>query len=84
MVVCTTRKNCDSLLCLAYTRFMEDRYIQLCNDKFSALKAEFPTMSDAEIIRKADVERVQNLRERYQRRLSSFVKFYGKSFLNDM
>lgn len=84
VLVCTTRKNCDSLLCLAYTRFMEDRYIQLCNDKFSALKAEFPTLSDAEIIRKAEIERVQNLRERYQRRLSSFVKFYGKSFLNDM
>lgn len=83
-IVRTTRKNCDSLLCLAYTRFMEDRYIQLCNDKFSALKAEFPTLSDAEIIRKAEIERVQNLRERYQRRLSSFVKFYGKSFLNDM
>lgn len=82
--VCTTRKNCDSLLCLAYTRFMEDRYIQLCNDKFSALKAEFPTLSDSEIIHKAEIERLQNVRERYQRRLSSFVKFYGKSFLNDM
>lgn len=84
VTVCTTRKNCDSLLCLAYTRFMEDRYIQLCNDKFSALKAEFPTLSDTEIIHKAEIERVQNLRERYGRRLSSFVKFYGKSFLNDM
>lgn len=84
VLVCTTRKNCDSLLCLAYTRFMEDRYIQLCNDKFSALKVEFPSLSDSEIIRKAEIERVQNLRERYQRRLSSFVKFYGKSFLNDM
>lgn len=84
VLVCTTRKNCDSLLCLAYTRFMEDRYIQLCNDKFSALKAEFPTLSDTEIIHKAEIERLQNVRERYQRRLSSFVKFYGKSFLNDM
>ena len=84
VLVCSTRKNCDSLLCLAYTRFMEDRYIQLCNDKFSALKAEFPTLSDTEIIHKAEIERVQNLRERYQRRLSSFVKFYGKSFLIDM
>lgn len=84
VTVCTTRKNCDSLLCLAYTRFMEDRYIKLCNDKFSALKAEFPTLSDSEIIHKAEIERLQNVRERYQRRLSSFVKFYGKSFLNDM
>lgn len=84
VTVCTTRKNCDSLLCLAYTRFMEDRYLQLCNDKFSALKAEFPTLSDSEIIHKAEIERLQNVRERYKRRLSSFVKFYGKSFLNDM
>ena len=83
-IVCTTRKNCDSLLCLAYTRFMEDRYIQLCNDKFSILKAQFPTLSDTEIIHKAELERLQNLRERYNRRLSSFVKFYGKAFLNDM
>lgn len=84
VTVCTSRKNCDSLLCLAYTRFMEDRYLQLCNDKFSALKAEFPTLSDSEIIHKAEIERLQNVRERYKRRLSSFVKFYGKSFLNDM
>ncbi len=84
VLVCSTRKNCDSLLCLAYTRFMEDRYIQLCNDKFSALKAEFPSLSDSEIIHKAEIDRLQNLRDRYKRRLSSFVKFYGKSFLNDM
>ncbi len=82
MVRKTRRKNCESLIYLAYTRYMEDRYIQLCNDKFSALKAEFPTLSDSEIIHKAEVERLQNLKERYKRKLSGFVKFYGKSFLN--
>lgn len=80
----TRRKNSESLLFMAYTRFMEDRYIQLCNDKLSELKAQFPTLSDSALIHKAEVERVQNLRERYKRKLSSFVKFYGKSFLNGM
>lgn len=79
----TRRKNCDSLIYIAYTRYMEDRYIQLCNDKFRAIKAQFPTLSDTEIIHKAEIERTQNLRERHAKRLSSFVKFYGKSFLND-
>ena len=77
------RKNCDSLLCLAYTRYMEDRYIRLCDEKFQSLKAQFPTLCDTEIIHKAEIERTQNLRERYAKRLSSFVKFYGKSFLRD-
>ena len=77
------RKNCDSLLFLAYTRYMENRYIQLCNDKFQSLKAQFPTLSDTQIIHKAEIERVQNLRERYSKRLQGFVKFYGKSFLKD-
>lgn len=80
----TMRKNCDSLIFLAYTRYVENRYIQLCNDKFQSLKAQFPTLSDTEIIHKAEIERVQNLKERYQKRLSSFVKFYGKSFLKDI
>lgn len=83
IIVKTMRKNCDSLLFLAYTRYMENRYIQLCNDKFQSLKAQFPTLSDTEVVHKAEIERVQNLRERYAKRLSSFVKFYGKSFLND-
>lgn len=79
----TRRKNCDSLLYLAYTRYMEDRYLQLCDEKFQSLKAQFPTLSDTEIIHKAEIERTQNFRERYVKRLSSFVKFYGKSFLKD-
>lgn len=77
----TLRKNCDSLLYLAYTRYMEDRYLQLCDEKYQTIKAQFPTASDSEIIHKCEIERLQNLRERYTRRLSSFCKFYGKSFL---
>lgn len=83
IIVKTMRKSCDSLLFLAYTRYMENRYIQLCNDKFQSLKAQFPTLSYTEVVHKAEIERVQNLRERYVKRLSSFVKFYGKSFLKD-
>lgn len=83
VIVKTMRKNCDSLLFLAYTRYMENRYIQLCDDKFQSLKAQFPTLSDTQIIHKAEIERIQNLRERYTKRLQGFVKFYGKSFLND-
>lgn len=82
-VRCTMRKNSEHMLCVAYTRLLEDRYIQLCNDKLSELRMQYPDASDNEIIHKFELSRMQNLQERASKKLQNFVKFYGKSFLND-
>lgn len=78
------RKNSESRLCLAYSRYVEDRYIQICERALRELKALYPTKTDAEIIHLAEIQRVQNVKERASKKLQNFVKFYGKSFFRGM
>ena len=78
------RKNSESRLCLAYSRYVEDRYLQLCDNALRELKALYPTKTDSEIIHLAEIQRVQNVKERASKKLQNFVKFYGKSFFRGM
>lgn len=80
----TRRKNCESLLSVAYSAFLEDRYIQLCEDKFRQVQMSYPHKTFDEIVHICECDRLQNLRERQSKKLQSFVRFYGKSFLNGM
>lgn len=78
------RKDSESRLCLAYSRYVADRYIQICDRSLRELKALYPTKTDAEIIHLAEIQRVQNIKERASKKLQNFVKFYGKSFFRGM
>lgn len=78
----TQRKDCFHSLSIALDSYVQDKYIRLCQDKFRALKAQFPTASDSDLWCKLLVQDQQDLAARASQAAKRISAYFEKNSLN--